>query len=239
MNDEIQAGQNVIVTRKNIIGSVLHAGNNLRRFFMLIIFFVLIVLNIATLVSSAVYNALHSGLEMLAGAATLAEVFPNSPAEKKRALVKQNKDLQKHKARSMKVKSRADSLLSKAKNRLKRVTAANVGAMAGEAVPIYGIAIVVAATTYEITETCLAMKEMDQFMVDLNIEPNEEETKKVCGQKLPTKQDLFSSVQSTKDRYGDFKDGLGGFMHDFKEQSDSKWQKFQDGLGGTISEILN
>jgi len=59
-----------------------------------------------------------------------------------------------------------------------------------------------------------------------------------CGQAIPGEEIIRQSVISNKKKYNDFQHDLGGFLHDFKEQSNQTWESFRDGLGGTFDEIV-
>lgn len=74
----------------------------------------------------------------------------------------------------------------------------NVAATFGEAVPLYGIGVVIAATAWELRDACETMKDLH----DLDVAFNPEKAKspditEVCGLKVPTKEELWQMVKSS------------------------------------------
>ena len=81
-------------------------------------------------------------------------------------------------------------------SRTARVASTNAASTVGESIPIYGIGVIVAATTYELLEACETMKDLREleaaFDPDVVIDPEE-----VCGIKLPTREELWQMVKSS------------------------------------------
>lgn len=72
-----------------------------------------------------------------------------------------------------------------------QVPAANLGSMAGESIPFWGIGIVVAATAYELKSSCESKTEMRALEVALGVaEAGDEEVGEVCGMQAPSREDL-------------------------------------------------
>jgi hypothetical protein len=83
-------------------------------------------------------------------------------------------------------------------DRTARVAAANLGSMAGESIPIYGIAIVVAATAYELKASCDSMKEMHELEVALGVvEASDAQVQEVCGLQVPTREEIWGLITSS------------------------------------------
>lgn len=72
----------------------------------------------------------------------------------------------------------------------------NVAATFGESVPFYGIAVVVAATAWELKDACATMKDLHDLDVAFNPEKaNAPDVTEVCGMKVPTKEELWQMVK--------------------------------------------
>lgn len=79
--------------------------------------------------------------------------------------------------------------------RTARIAATNLTAMAGESVPFWGIAVVVAATTVELSSACETMKDMEELRIALNPEAAPDSSaSEVCGMQIPSRDDLSASV---------------------------------------------
>ncbi len=92
----------------------------------------------------------------------------------------------------------------------KRTAAAagrNVATMPGESVPVYGIAVVVAATTWEIADACAMMRDMHALDVAFNPE-NAISDRKVCGLRVPTAKELWEQIKKAP---GDVWSRMKGF----------------------------
>lgn len=82
--------------------------------------------------------------------------------------------------------------------RTKKVAAANLASAGGESIPFYGIAVIAAATAYELKVSCDTMVDMHELDLALNPESaNEEGRDFVCGLKVPTRQELWSMVRNS------------------------------------------
>ena len=55
-------------------------------------------------------------------------------------------------------------------NATKRVAAASVAAIPGEAIPFLGVGVLVAGTAYELHEACESIKDLDELYTGLGIE---------------------------------------------------------------------
>ncbi|WP_144435564.1 hypothetical protein [Roseovarius atlanticus] len=83
-------------------------------------------------------------------------------------------------------------------SRTKRVAAANVASAAGESIPFWGIAIIVGATTYELTSACDTMTDLYDLQVAIDpSQASEEDRKYVCGLRVPTREELWDDVKSS------------------------------------------
>ena len=83
------------------------------------------------------------------------------------------------------VKSKVRKITKRvAKRTVKNITA-NIAGVPIELVPIVGEALVIAITLNDIRDACEDMKDMDKLKNLFEIKTEADETKKVCGLKLP------------------------------------------------------
>ena len=125
--------------------------------------------------------------------------------EKRRAskLVAENARLQKagaitFRGRSTTIKAATREVLGRTATRTTRATIANVSSIPGESVPFYGIAIILAATTYEIKAACDNMN--DLYDLQVAIDPDSarpDDRKAVCALQIPTGEEVWSSVKKS------------------------------------------
>lgn len=79
--------------------------------------------------------------------------------------------------------------------RTAKAASRNIATMPGESIPVYGIAVVVAATTWEIYDACAMMAEMHELDVAFNPE-NAISDREVCGMRVPTAAELWQQVKA-------------------------------------------
>ena len=65
----------------------------------------------------------------------------------------------------------------------KRVAAASVAAIPGEAIPFLGVGILIAGTAYELYEACESMKDLDEIYAGLGMDEEVpgDVVREVCG----------------------------------------------------------
>ncbi len=100
------------------------------------------------------------------------------------------------KQRSM--RSVLDEVSGSVSRRTATVAAANVGSMPGEGIPFWGIAVIVAATTYEMTSACETMKDMRDLK--MAIDPNavtDSGATEVCGMRVPTSEEIWDGIKAS------------------------------------------
>lgn len=88
--------------------------------------------------------------------------------------------------------------LNRVKGRVGRTATINVSSTFGEAIPFYGIAIIVGATTYELKSSCDTMN--DLYDLQLAIDPataTPDDRDMVCGLQVPTKEEIWSAIKSS------------------------------------------
>jgi len=78
--------------------------------------------------------------------------------------------------------------------RIKKMLAADIGAMAGEAVPYIGAFVIVGSITYDVDQSCEMMKDLrdlERTFVPEPIDPSE-----VCGMRVPTALEIWESAKT-------------------------------------------
>jgi len=75
-------------------------------------------------------------------------------------------------------------------------TSRNLASMAGEALPMVGVGVIVAATAWELSDACALMGEMREL--DAAFNPNDPMTDdEICGMKPPTRAELWASIKAS------------------------------------------
>lgn len=102
------------------------------------------------------------------------------------------------KGRKVPLKDAVADMTSTVKKRTAKVAAANVSSTFGEAVPVYGIAVIVGVTAYELKSSCDTMKDMKELasQIDANYDADDE-TGLVCGMKVPSKEDILQKLKES------------------------------------------
>lgn len=99
---------------------------------------------------------------------------------------------------SMTVRQATQSVIDRTMKRTTRSTLANVSSIPGESLPFFGIAIVLAATTYELKAACDNMVDLYDLQVALDPDTaRSDDRSAVCALKVPTKQEVWSSIKES------------------------------------------
>jgi hypothetical protein len=104
----------------------------------------------------------------------------------------------KFRGKSRPMRAVVEEVTGSVSRRTAKVAAANVGSMAGEGIPFWGIAVIVGATTFEMAAACDTMKDMRAL--EEALAPDETptvEARKVCGMRVPTAKELWEKIQSS------------------------------------------
>jgi len=132
------------------------------------------------------------------------------------------------------VRQASREVLDSTMARTTRSTLANVSSIPGESIPVYGIAIVLAATAYEINAACDNMKDLYELQVAIDPESARSDDKNsVCAIELPTKEQLWQnfkdSPQTTWDasiaKIGDISDSVTTME---PPEFGGMWQRFMN-----------
>lgn len=96
----------------------------------------------------------------------------------------------------------------------------NIAATFGEAVPVAGTAIIVAATALELNDACVIMQDLHELDVAFNPEKAVgPEVKEVCGMRVPSADELWATVKASP---GDVWDGAKAAIPDVPELDTSR-----------------
>lgn len=75
-------------------------------------------------------------------------------------------------------------------------TSRNIASMAGEALPVIGVGVIVAATAWELSDACALMGEMREL--DAAFNPEDPVTDdQICGLKVPSRAELWAGIRSS------------------------------------------
>lgn len=86
-------------------------------------------------------------------------------------------------------------VLASVRARTARVAATNFAAIPGESIPVYGMAVVLAATGWELQQACATMTELDDLETALcGTAPPPDAREKVCGMSVPSRDEVWSIV---------------------------------------------
>lgn len=125
--------------------------------------------------------------------------------EKRRAssLVAENARIRKvdavtFRGRSTTIKEATQEVLDRTMTRTTRSTLANVSSIPGESIPFYGIAIVLAATAYELKAACDNMTDLYDLQVALDPDTaHSDDRVAVCALQIPTKQEVWVGIKQS------------------------------------------
>lgn len=86
-------------------------------------------------------------------------------------------------------------------------TSRNLASMAGEALPVVGVGVIVAATAWELSDACALMSDMREL--DAAFHPDDPvSTDQICGLKVPTQAELWASIKASPGAAWDSAQGL-------------------------------
>jgi len=152
------------------------------RLILTLFFLALIATNVLTLTNAA-FNAAISGLMGTAlGVQTVSDVLRSKV------------DAQKKITRSRKVATRKFG--TKVTTRTKKLVATTLAEIPGEAIPLLGIPILLAATAYEIKLACENLDDLDQLYSDMGMadETPDDVMHSVCNPELPDAGNIWDGV---------------------------------------------
>lgn len=124
---------------------------------------------------------------------------------KNTALTRETTDLKKRatpdvnwKGKKVPLKDAVADMSTTVKKRTAKVAAANVSSTFGEAVPVYGIAVIVGVTAYELKSACDTMKDIKELTSQIDpLYDVDDETTHVCGLKVPTRDEIVTTLKNS------------------------------------------
>lgn len=136
------------------------------------------------------------------------------------------------------IKKATQEVLGRTMARTKRSTFANLSTIPGESIPFYGIAVVLAATAYELDAACENMSDLYELQVALDPDTARAEDKRaVCAFEVPTKQEVWLAIkQSPKAAWDNSIASLDSIADGAKQiespEFSDMWQTFIDWIAG-------
>lgn len=98
----------------------------------------------------------------------------------------------------------------------------NVGSTFGEALPVIGVGVIVAATAWELHDACQMMKEMRELDAAFNPDDPMSEDE-VCGLRPPTRAEIWQSVKDSPGAVWEGAKGLYGDLPDVSFTGSYEW----------------
>ena len=158
----------------------------------------LITTNVLTLTHGA-FNAALSGLMSTAlGVQTVSDILRSKVDAK-------NKTIKKHSAATVKRKAATRRFGARLTSRTRRVAAESIAAIPGEAIPFFGVTLLIAGTSYELYEACNSIKDLDLLYADMGMadETPDEVLRSVCNPALPDARNIWNGVVETSGEWLD------------------------------------
>jgi cell division protein FtsB len=88
--------------------------------------------------------------------------------------------------------------IQRIRTRTRQTALSNFAAMGGEALPVIGIGVIVAATAYELNMSCENMRDLYELQIELDPSfANSEDRDMVCGLQVPTRDELWQSIKAS------------------------------------------
>ncbi|MCY3673874.1 MAG: hypothetical protein OXH65_14145 [Paracoccaceae bacterium] len=157
--------------------------------FITLLFVVSLMINIALLFSHEVSLKIGTGLASV-GITTVAMEMNTKLDEQRKAVSK---------------------ITERIERRIAIGAVRNAASIFGEAIPFYGIAIILGVTTLELRESCLTMKDMKEINVLIGSETELEDVEDICGLKIPNKEEVIETImKSPREVWEAFKEGEWG-----------------------------
>lgn len=148
--------------------------------------------NVAILLCDEIYGVAFNAITSVLGAmlpdAVLSRVVSRSPMQSYRVLSKSNVELKASIAEMRQIAAKRSEVTGRISGRVARRAALNatknVGAVAVEAVPVIGVAAMLALTASDLYDDCQTLKDMNELNITFGQSKHEDETT-ICGLKVP------------------------------------------------------
>ena len=158
-----------------------------KRLFLTLSFLALIATNVLTLMNSAFNAALSGVMSTVFSVQTVSDALRGKLDANKKTINAKNKTIKKHAATHAKRKAATKRFGARLAGRTKRVAAASVAAIPGEAIPLIGTTLLIVGTSYELYAACDNMKDLDELYSDMGMadEVPDDVLHSVCDPSLP------------------------------------------------------
>ena len=145
--------------------------------------------NVLTLTSTAFNTAISGLLATSLGVKTVSSLLQSKIAS-------QDLALKKHKAQLTSKKQAARRFGSRLTQRTKKVTAKSIAAIPAESIPLIGIAVLIADTSYELYAACETVRDLDDLYGSLGIvdQSPDDAIHAACDPDLPDPEQVWQSV---------------------------------------------
>ena len=160
-----------------------------KNLFLCFMFLGLVGANVLTLTSAAFNTAISGLLATSLGVKTVSGLLQSKIAS-------QDLALKNHKAQLASKKQAARRFGSRLTQRTKRVTAKSIAAIPAESIPLIGIAVLIADTSYELYAACETIRDLDELYGSLGIvdQSPEDAVHAACDPELPDPEQVWRSV---------------------------------------------
>lgn len=142
--------------------------------------------------------------------------------------------------RSTTIKEATQEILDRTMTRTTRSTLANVSSIPGESIPLYGIAIVLAATAYELKAACDNMTDLYDLQVALDPDTaRSDDRSAVCALQIPTKQEVWVGIKQSPQAAWDTSIATLESVNNSVKTIETPefggmWQRFMNWIGGRL-----
>lgn len=118
---------------------------------------------------------------------------------------------------------------NRVKTRTAKLATADIGATFGQSIPWIGVAVVVAATGYDLKTSCDTMRDMHALEVAFNPDlANDPSVEEVCGLKVPTKEEIWNTVKASPGKAWDAAVQALGDLPDLPPAPSIDWPSMPD-----------
>lgn len=156
----------------------------------------LLATNVLTLTSAAFNSAVSGMLASTLGVRTVSGALHSK-------IVAQKTALKKHRAAAAQRKAATRRFGRRLASRTKRVAAKSIAAIPAGSIPVIGVAVVIADTSYEFYAACETVKDLDRLYVELGVdgENNDDAMHQVCNPNIPDADAALNGVVDKVDRW--------------------------------------
>lgn len=160
------------------------------------------------------------------------QFLDKSLVHKQRRISSENKKLTQKVAKAKKLRRHQLSFTRKVSkriaNRTVKMVGRNVGSVVSEAIPYFGVGIMLSVTAMDVYDGCATVRDLHELLQTFNVKDVDEELNEVCNIVVPGEETIIRDVE----RQISEKDVV-------EADENGSYQKFYDALGGTIYEMLH